>query len=351
MTPRNGGGGQIGAVLFDCDGVLVDSERVAVECIVEFAACHGAEFEFGEALDRFTGARMADTVHEIEKRAGCTLPGDFEDRLRARMAAEFKTRLKPMDGAAALVKALDVPYCVVSNGPRAKMEVTLRVTGLLEYFAGRIVSAYEVGAWKPDPAIFLHAARLLGAAPRALRGGGGQRLRHRRRGGGRHAGLRAGRRRARARPAGGGWCRWRRSQSCTSGSHAERRGAPVRRVDARRPGSQRRMRAAYRTWCRCAHALIGDSLYVTIDEKPKRSDARAMKRLRNIAENPNAAAVVDRYDEDWSRLAWVMLRGRAEILTAAASTTARRRCCGSAIRNTARCGLSRCRSSRYASPG
>ena len=62
------------------------------------------------------------------------------------------------------------------------------------------------------------------------------------------------------------------------------------------------------------HALIGDSLYVTIDEKPKRSDARAMKRLRNIAENPNAAAVVDRYDEDWSRLAWVMLRGRAEIL-------------------------------------
>ena len=62
------------------------------------------------------------------------------------------------------------------------------------------------------------------------------------------------------------------------------------------------------------YALAGDSLYVTIDEKPKRPDARALKRLRNVAENPNAAAVVDRYDEDWSRLAWVMLRGRAEIL-------------------------------------
>ena len=62
------------------------------------------------------------------------------------------------------------------------------------------------------------------------------------------------------------------------------------------------------------YAMVGDSLYVTVDEKPTRSDARAMKRLRNIAENANVAVVVDRYDEDWSRLAWVMLRGRAEIL-------------------------------------
>ena len=62
------------------------------------------------------------------------------------------------------------------------------------------------------------------------------------------------------------------------------------------------------------YALIGDNLYVTIDEKPKRPDVRAMKRLRNIVQNPGVAVIVDRYDEDWSRLAWVMLRGRAEIL-------------------------------------
>ncbi len=64
------------------------------------------------------------------------------------------------------------------------------------------------------------------------------------------------------------------------------------------------------------YALIGDDLYVTIDEKPKRSGVRAMKRLRNIDENPDVAVVVDRYEEDWTRLAWVMLRGRAEILDA-----------------------------------
>ena len=62
------------------------------------------------------------------------------------------------------------------------------------------------------------------------------------------------------------------------------------------------------------YALLGDNLYVTIDEKPKRLDVRPMKRLRNIAENAQAAVVVDRYDEDWSRLAWVMLRGSVELL-------------------------------------
>ena len=164
-APRNGGAGPIDAVLFDCDGVLVDSERVAVECIVDFAARYGARFEFDEALERFTGARMADNLRDIEARGDCTLPDDFERKLRSRMAVEFESRLEPMDGAAALIEDLEVPYCVVSNGPRSKMEVTLRIAGLLEHFAGRIVSAYEVGVWKPDPGLFLHAARMLGTSP------------------------------------------------------------------------------------------------------------------------------------------------------------------------------------------
>lgn len=165
VLPRNRDGRRIDAVLFDCDGVLVDSERVAVECIIEFAARFGARFEFDEALVRFTGARMADNLRDIEERGKCKLPGDFEDELRSHMAVQFETRLRPIDGAAALVESLDMPYCVVSNGPRSKMEVTLRVTGLLEHFAGRIVSAYEVGVWKPDPGLFLHAARMLGTPP------------------------------------------------------------------------------------------------------------------------------------------------------------------------------------------
>ena len=158
-------GRRIDAVLFDCDGVLVDSERIAVECIIAFASRFGARFEREEALERFTGARMADTIRAIEERARCPLPADFEPRLRARMASEFKAGVEPMEGASTLVDALEVPYCVVSNGPRSKMEVTLRITGLLERFEGRIVSAYEVGLWKPDPGLFLHAARMLGTPP------------------------------------------------------------------------------------------------------------------------------------------------------------------------------------------
>ena len=65
-------------------------------------------------------------------------------------------------------------------------------------------------------------------------------------------------------------------------------------------------------------AVAGGTLYITIDEKPKRMSGRALKRLRNIAENPAVAVVVDRYDEDWTRLGWVMLHGRAEILAAGA---------------------------------
>ncbi len=62
------------------------------------------------------------------------------------------------------------------------------------------------------------------------------------------------------------------------------------------------------------YALEGDALYITIDDKPKRTSGRKLKRLQNIVENPRVAVIVDRYDEDWSRLGWVMLRGRAEIL-------------------------------------
>jgi len=163
--PRRRDGRRIDAVLFDCDGVLVDSEWIAVECIIECASGAGARFEYEEAQGRFTGAPIAETLRIIEARAGHRLPADFEPRLRARMAAQFKARVTPVDGAPALVESLEVPYCVVSNGPRSKMEVTLGATGLLEHFAGRIVSAYEVGMWKPDPGLYLHAAQWLGTPP------------------------------------------------------------------------------------------------------------------------------------------------------------------------------------------
>jgi HAD superfamily hydrolase (TIGR01509 family) len=81
------------------------------------------------------------------------------------MTEILESRLQPVDGAMELIRSLTVPFCVASNGPREKIELCLRVTGLLPYFKGRIFSAYEVGFWKPDPQLFIHAARALGASP------------------------------------------------------------------------------------------------------------------------------------------------------------------------------------------
>jgi HAD superfamily hydrolase (TIGR01509 family) len=155
----------IEAVIFDCDGTLVDSETLASEVLVECVRPHGLELTVGEALTQFAGRKMAECVAELEQRLGKALPPDFVPGLRTRMADAFRSRLQLVEGALSVVQYLEVPYCVASSGPREKIELSLGITGLLPYFEGRIFSAYEVGSWKPDPGLFLHAAKALGVAP------------------------------------------------------------------------------------------------------------------------------------------------------------------------------------------
>lgn len=153
------------AVIFDCDGVLVDSELLGNRIVVECAAEAGVVMPLAEAVARFRGAKMADTIAFIEQRLGYPLPADFTSELRRRMAAAFETDLRPVEDVESVLRDLEIPYCVASNGPRDKMEVSLGTTGLLPYFHRRIFSAYEVGSWKPAPDLFLHAARELGVVP------------------------------------------------------------------------------------------------------------------------------------------------------------------------------------------
>lgn len=153
------------AVIFDCDGTLVDSEPLGLAAIAQEALALGVEPVHLADLDTMKGQSMATTLATIAQRWGRELPADFETTVRATMAESFKTQLQPMPGALALLQRLTVPYCVASNGPRAKTELTLLVTGLLPLLQGRIFSAYEVGAFKPSPALFLHAARAIGVAP------------------------------------------------------------------------------------------------------------------------------------------------------------------------------------------
>ncbi len=153
------------AVIFDCDGTLVDSEVLGNQVLVEYVAELGVEIPLADAVAEFTGRKMADTIALIEQRLGHAVPVGFVPELRRRMASTFEARLQPIAGVETLLRSLKVPYCVASNGPREKMEVSLRSTKLLPYFAGRIFSGYEIGSWKPAPELFLHAACSLGVPP------------------------------------------------------------------------------------------------------------------------------------------------------------------------------------------
>jgi HAD superfamily hydrolase (TIGR01509 family) len=153
------------AIIFDCDGVLVDSERLGNEVLVECIQPFGIHLTVEQAMARFCGIRMADCVAELERLRGAPLPDSFVSQFRERTAAVFADRLKAVDGALDLLRGLTVPYCVASSGPREKIELSLAITGLHPYLRDRIYSAYEVGHWKPHPGLFLHAAQAMGAAP------------------------------------------------------------------------------------------------------------------------------------------------------------------------------------------
>lgn len=154
----------IRAVIFDCDGVLVDSVGLAGEVLAAYLRDLGFDVTRQEATRRFGSGRMAGYVARFEAETGRTLPEDFEAELRRRRELVFRDRLQPVAGALELVQQLKVPSCVASNGPMAQIEHSLRVVGLFDEFQGRIFSAYAVRAWKPDPGLFLHAAQMLGVA-------------------------------------------------------------------------------------------------------------------------------------------------------------------------------------------
>jgi HAD superfamily hydrolase (TIGR01509 family) len=153
------------AVIFDCDGTLVDSESLGNEILVEYVREFGLDLSLAETLERFRGCKMADCVRDLEQELGTALPDEFTEIYRQRTFDQFAERLKPIDGALDVVKSVTLPKCVASSAPLSKIELSLRVTGLLPFFVGKLFSCYEIERWKPDPAVFLHAATVLETEP------------------------------------------------------------------------------------------------------------------------------------------------------------------------------------------
>lgn len=152
-------------IIFDCDGVVVDSEPLAAAAMAELLAELGRPEMAAKIMARFNGRKVAEWVGEIEQELGEPIADWFIPAFRERSAEKFQAELKPVPGIEEVLWNLRIPYCIASSGPPEKIALTLGLTGLRRYFEGRIFSGYEVGSWKPDPGLFLHAARAFGALP------------------------------------------------------------------------------------------------------------------------------------------------------------------------------------------
>ena len=152
-------------LIFDCDGVLVDSEGIANRVFAEQVVGLGISMTTEEAAKRFTGIKMSKSIDYVEELLGHPVPVEFLTDYRRRSFEAFRQELQPIKGIEELIKKLDKPFCVASNGPRNKVELNLSITNLLPYFEENIFTAYEIGKWKPDPEFYLSVANQMGCSP------------------------------------------------------------------------------------------------------------------------------------------------------------------------------------------
>lgn len=154
-------------LIFDCDGVLVDTEPLADTVLAKALGEAGLKMSAAEAHGAFVGLTMSDVVRLVGERHGVSLPADFLARFNARLASAFRHGVAPMPGIEEALERLPGAKCVASNGEPEKMRLSLGLAGLLPAFEGRLFSASQVGRGKPAPDLFLYAARQMGARPGA----------------------------------------------------------------------------------------------------------------------------------------------------------------------------------------
>jgi len=157
----------IRAVIFDCDGVLVDSERLTNRVIRDNLAQRGLDWPVERIMTSFVGGTVAG-VGEVARASGARIESGWLDTIYAEIYAVLEQEVTPIPGAVDLLDWLDaraIPYAIGSNGPERKMQITLARCGFADRLQGRVLSAVALGAPKPAPDVYLAAAELLGVAP------------------------------------------------------------------------------------------------------------------------------------------------------------------------------------------
>lgn len=152
-------------VIFDCDGVLVDSEAISIAVLLEILAEAGAHIEPEAAYRQFLGRSMASIIQTLEDKDGLTVTDAHVKRLRERLYARFRDELSPIPGLPDILPTLKSARCVASSSQPERIRLSLGVTGLLAYFEPYIYSSTMVANGKPAPDLFLHAAEAMGVVP------------------------------------------------------------------------------------------------------------------------------------------------------------------------------------------
>nr|WP_298795925.1 HAD family phosphatase [uncultured Acetobacter sp.] len=160
--------GQLKLVIFDCDGVLVDSEQTCCQISAEEARAAGLNIPAEKAVEEFSGMALPEIQKDIEKKTGKILGSDWADRVQKRFVQAMKQGVEPIDGVHAMlegVQKLGLPVRVGSNSSVEEMDAKFIATDMTHYFTNRVHSARDMGVPKPRPDVYLHAAREEGVSP------------------------------------------------------------------------------------------------------------------------------------------------------------------------------------------
>lgn len=151
---------RIECVFFDCDGTLVDSERLCCEAYVLMFAHFGVEVAYDDMYKKYKGIKLYEIIAIINQQHGLKVSKEeMEVVFRRHIARLFDEKLEAISGARTLLEMIKVPMCVVSNGPVSKMQHSLGLTGLLPFMGEHLYSGYDLQRWKPDPTLLYHAAK------------------------------------------------------------------------------------------------------------------------------------------------------------------------------------------------
>ena len=155
----------IECVLFDSDGTLVESEYLCNLGIALMFKELGIDLNVDALVKEYRGWKLGNAFQRLSELHDVSLPPDFEQRYRKKVDELFREQLKPVSGIPELLTSLSLRSGVVTNGPRKKVDLALSLCGMTDYFGASVFSAYDLKAWKPDPEIYIEAARRMGFKP------------------------------------------------------------------------------------------------------------------------------------------------------------------------------------------